>query len=94
MIRLHGKTTYPTSREVDLGVAFLDEHVPDWRDKVDPDTLRMTSSTDCVCGQVFGDWRFFCETYRMTPERAIRLGFIARTGELRELTEAWKAELA
>lgn len=35
------------------GVAFLDENVPQWRERIDPNELRMNSGTTCVLGQVF-----------------------------------------
>jgi hypothetical protein len=92
VIRLYGKTTYPT--RVNNGAAFLDEHAPGWRDKVDPDTLRLSSAHNCVWAQTFGHWRAEWDTYGMTVDRMERLGFIPGTGELEELTEAWKAELA
>jgi hypothetical protein len=35
------------------GVALLDETVPDWRQRIDVETLDMTDGTQCVVGQVF-----------------------------------------
>lgn len=35
------------------GVAFLDETVPDWRERINLDTLDVSSGQNCVLGQVF-----------------------------------------
>lgn len=39
--------------QVIKGAAVLDEKVPGWRDKIDPDTLDLESLEDCVLGQLF-----------------------------------------
>lgn len=40
---------------VAAGAALLDEHVPDWRERVDPGSLVMNDCNRCVCGQLFAD---------------------------------------
>lgn len=37
-----------------LGLAFLDDTVPDWANQVCASALVMTSTTQCVLSQVFG----------------------------------------
>ena len=39
---------------VTRGARLLDEQHPDWWQKVNTDTLRMASCTECVLGQVLG----------------------------------------
>lgn len=40
--------------EIARGVAVLDEHVPDWRDRVNVDVLDIGHATQCVVGQALG----------------------------------------
>lgn len=41
---------------VERGAAWLDNVQPGWESKVDVTKLNLSSSLDCVCGQVFGQW--------------------------------------
>ena len=41
--------------KVQRGARLLDEREPGWWVGVDPDTLELSSPTDCVIGQVFGN---------------------------------------
>lgn len=48
----------PTPEQcVAKGVAYLDAHYPGWRKRVNLDTLVISSSCDCVLGQLHGTWR-------------------------------------
>lgn len=49
-------TTTRQRRALRLAVARLDVCAADWPDRVDVDTLNMSSHHDCVLGQVFGDY--------------------------------------
>lgn len=40
----------------DKGTKLLDQFVPGWADKVDLETLLITSIESCILGQVFSDW--------------------------------------
>lgn len=50
------------SEEIERGLAWLDEHAPEWITKVDVETLDINDPYRCVLGQVFaeatGDSRF------------------------------------
>jgi hypothetical protein len=39
-------------QRVSLGVALLDAYYPDWRSKIDPETLVMSQCNKCILGQV------------------------------------------
>jgi hypothetical protein len=41
---------------VAAGVAWLDEHVPDWLGRIDLNRLELAACTQCVLGQLFGDY--------------------------------------
>ena len=41
---------------VALGVAWLNENYPDWRERIDPATLRMSDACRCILGQVEGSF--------------------------------------
>ena len=73
------------------GEAFLDEHVPGWRDQVDPYTLDLANCHWCVLGQVFGDYDDGLALLGLTTKDAQRLGFY-RWGRqtFDRLTEAWR----
>lgn len=38
---------------VDKGIAFLDEKVPGWRDKINRETLEVYSPCSCIIGQLY-----------------------------------------
>lgn len=83
------------------GVAFLDEHVPGWREKVDPAALDQESVCRCVLGQLFGTWGkgvlHLLALSAVYPVNAKALGFDRDLGEsfsYADLTAAWKRELS
>jgi len=41
---------------VQKGAAWLDENHPGWAQKIAPSKLDISSSSLCICGQVFGDY--------------------------------------
>lgn len=43
-------------KRVARGVKWLDANAPGWTLKVNPDTLDLGTSRDCVLGQVYGDY--------------------------------------
>lgn len=46
-----------TAREcVENGVELLDQHIPDWRDNIDVDTLVIHNPGACVLTQLYDDW--------------------------------------
>jgi len=74
---------------VAAGVAFLDDEAPGWRDKVDPDTLDMSDTSNCIIGQISDDgWSYFMESYGMFygPSRNLQVlyGF-----ESAQILEDW-----
>jgi hypothetical protein len=85
------------------GVAFLDEHAPGWRDKVEINDLRMQDSCRCVLGQVFNDedggesrgYYWASDKWLLAGGQAARLGFDAGYGmPFEALQAAWLEELA
>lgn len=97
--------TAPAPTEVPLtveervrnGAAFLDERVPGWRERVDPDELAIQQCDYCVLGQVFGSVADGCASlalYDGSVGRLQRLGFYWYNGEgLAALNTAWRREL-
>lgn len=43
---------------VQKGVAWLDEKYPDWVTKIVGETLDLSSTDYCICGQMFGDYAY------------------------------------
>lgn len=81
---------------VDAGVAWADEHIPGWRNYVDPKKLDMGDAHKCVLGQYwrgfYGYGEFYTAFLRMfdsNPYRTEELGF-STSGSYDELTEAWR----
>jgi hypothetical protein len=92
----------PREARVARGVALLDEKCPDWRTRVNPDTLDMASDFDCVLGQLYGRYSLGWQPLGITSGvQATRYGFSAEAelyadaddAELAALTEAWRAVL-
>jgi hypothetical protein len=71
---------------VAMGAEFLDEHFGSreaWASKIDVSILDLTSTTDCVLGQVFGHYREACEELEIgdATARALGLNFEARSNK-------------
>lgn len=82
-------------KRVQNGIDFLDEHIPDWRDKVNVETLVMKDGLDCIIGQVFN-----LKLYEEFPHKihemnidAFDLGFDAYVDEYEDLTREWRRQL-
>jgi hypothetical protein len=84
--------------EVKAGMALLDERVPEWRKKVNPSSLNMSSCFSCILGQVFGRYSYGVKELELGEDDPQELGFLTRDygsyGEFRELTQAWKEALS
>lgn len=84
-----------TSETVQRGAAFLDERLPGWRDRVNPDTLKMESSCDCVLGQVLGSYGEGAQLLGLTDDELRELGFYrASNRPWATLANAWRKVLA
>lgn len=86
------------------GATYLDENYPDWRDNVSAENLDMSSGSQCILGQFFGDYdrgineiwqRDFSHTDEWDGESQIAhdLGFLANGACYQALDEAWVKEL-
>lgn len=51
------------------GVRLLDEFVPDWPKKINPEFLEMSNTDQCMLGQTFKDFGIGCHTL---AEKAIK----------------------
>jgi hypothetical protein len=72
---------------VDKGATLLDERYPDtWYDKIDLDTLDLSTTDLCVLGQLYGSYYVGRRTLGLTRGGAAELGFDG----LEELTDAWR----
>lgn len=60
---------------VDAGIRFLDEKVPDWRNKVNPATLDIGNSWNCPLGQIYGIYVEGLRWLGLTSMTASRYGF-------------------
>lgn len=81
------------------GAAFLDEHVPGWRESVDPVALNIASAEHCVVGQVSGCFAKGAKSLGLSVgefdiDRLRRFGFYWYLGEsITALNAAWRREL-
>lgn len=79
---------------VESGAAFLDERVPDWREKIDTGKLRINSLRDCVLGQLAGWYFTGLNELGITPAKAFDYGFVEADGATAsELEQAWTDEI-
>lgn len=93
--------TYPNPpkvrRQIRKGIAWLDERVPNWELRVVPAKIDLLSDTDCILGQVFGDYRV-SGTFGLSTRQFLMYGFVPiRTklyqDEWREYVSYRRAEL-
>lgn len=89
-------------QRVENGCAFLDEHVPGWRSRVDLQSLDASDCWSCVLGQIFGDFDDAVRLFALSDQQQYRLGFISGLKEVsatatekryQPLIAAWKDAL-
>lgn len=74
------------------GAQRLDLTTPDWRSKVDPNTLSLKSMQDCVLGQVYGHYLKGLDEINLYIGK--QHGFAVVCGYCRDyLTQLWKEEV-
>lgn len=73
----------PRQDLAEAGAKFLDENGPqNWRDKIQPAELELSSSTDCVLGQLYGDYGVGLASLRINGFQERELGFDGRTSTM------------
>ena len=80
---------------VKRGAAWLDEHEPGWRGRIDLNKVDLASECNCVLGQLYGGYTEALQHFDLTDKDARRLGFW-RSGSQRwwQLSVGWLAEVA
>jgi hypothetical protein len=67
-----------TAERVARGAALLDQYRPGWADEIDLHELRIESGSDCVLGQLYGDYGEGRERLRiLNTTHSEALGFTA-----------------
>ncbi len=91
-------------KRVQRGAELLDKECPDWRERIDLETLNISSVTKDILGQLFGcynevtekNWKIHAEINKKSGEyfcnRASHFGFATswEKDKNKELTAAWK----
>lgn len=96
-------------KQINTGVEFLNNIVPDWLDRVDPSSLDIASERYCVIGHIAISMNMdaynFCELHNMylvldgiklpccLPEMGFSIGEDADSGDWSILTEQWKVKI-
>lgn len=76
------------------GMKWLDANVPNWREKVDVDSLDLQAPCGCVLGQIDGDFYEAVWKRRLERQEVLDRGFTASPGiTFRTLTAAWRRAL-
>lgn len=57
------------------GVAYLDEHVPDWADQIRIEAFDITDYNDCVLGQLYGAYDKGVRVHSLSVAAEHSLGF-------------------
>lgn len=88
---------------VKRGAALLDERVPGWREKVNPQLLDLTHWTYCVLGQIFGSYdmgavaleiEYSPDDEEPSDNSTVNYGFISPDEEYYSLEAVWLMELS
>jgi hypothetical protein len=84
------------AERVAAGGAWLDEHEPGWRQRIDRDKLDLGNCVRCIGGQLAGVYSAFLQRHTLSHEDARLLGFnradIGRDYD--ELTTTWRQLIA
>lgn len=104
---VHSPVVEPGTEEVTVeervanGMAFLDERVPGWRERIDFFCLDLGTTCRCVVGQIYGHYDDGSDMLGISLGQGERLGFVGKGSEEGErakeypaLTAAWKSALA
>ncbi len=81
------------------GVALLDEKVPDWRERIEPEGLDMGRCGRCILGQLFGFYDIGLRQLKVASRaKSIKYGFDANTQSAKskkwtELNQLWREQL-
>lgn len=71
-------------KQVQAGIAFLDERLSVWKEHIDVDRLDMSYPRCCILGQlaphIREDYSYYsdvCDYFRLTHSQCVSLGFFA-----------------
>lgn len=67
--------------EIKAGMALLDEKVPGWREKVNPQQLNMAYCFTCILGQVFGEYTHGLKRLGIADDEEVYSEFDPETNE-------------
>lgn len=79
---------------VHRGIELLDQQVPDWRERIDWDRLRMGHGCACVLGQLYGSYFNGIEWLQITgQDYGFDVSWMKPTfDDYRRLTDLWRQE--
>jgi hypothetical protein len=81
-------------KNVQRGVALLDERLPGWRRNVSRD-VNLASDCDCVLGELFGSYSKGLDVLNLSGAEAERYGFFRQSWQTWDkLTNAWRKVIA
>jgi hypothetical protein len=84
------------AERVEAGAAWLNEHEPGWRQRIDWDRLDIRDCTRCIGGQLAGVYEAFLRRHNLDSEDAYLLGFtlMGSGGGFDQLTATWRRLIA
>lgn len=81
------------------GIDYLNRKITGWIDRIDLDSLSMSSDCECVIGQIAGSWCVYTEQKDLTDKQSEEYGFcipddvIDRPSAWAELDYRWTIEI-
>lgn len=78
---------------IEKGIEWLDTKIPNWKSRINPETLDIRYWGKCVLGQAVGIANVFTIEDIKKPNFLQEHGFFAVHGEHEALNEAWKQYL-
>ena len=81
-------------KEINAGVAWLDQNIPDWLGRMDLGKLDIAAGFNCVLAQASNkQYADANRCFNLSTDRAVSLGFLHLGNQHNLLTSEWKSKI-